>query len=305
MSPEPFSSLGILETPEFFPHGPRTDFHTKRAKFEPVPPFVSVSIVVYRNDAVQVTEVLSCLSSSGLPVSVTVVDNSPEDALRPFVEAAGAEYFFNGGNIGFGAAHNIAIRRYVGRSAYHLILNPDLTFGAETIPALYGFMQENPGVGLAMPKIFYPDNKEQRLCKLLPTPFDLFLRRFVGKQGHRFARRRMAGYLLEDVDLTAPRFIPNLSGCFMFVRMEALQAVGLFDERFFLYMEDVDLCRRIAAQWETVFYPYASIVHEYGNASYRDPHHLKLHMTSAWKYFNKWGWLRDPIRDALNARVRG
>ena len=71
------------------------------------------------------------------------------------------------------------------------------------------------------------------------VPFDLFLRRFVGRRGQRFARRKMAGYLLEDVDLSAPRFIPNLSGCFMFVRMEALQRVGLFDERFFLYMEDV------------------------------------------------------------------
>ncbi len=269
------------------------------------PLFVSVSIVLYRNDPAQVNAVLRSLHSSPIAVSVTVVDNSPEDALRPVVEAAGAEYLFNGKNIGFGAAHNIAIRRYLGQSAYHLILNPDVTFGPETIPALHSFLQENPGVGLAMPKILYPDGSEQRLCKLLPTPFDLFLRRFVGRMGQRLARRKMAGYLLEGVDLSAPRFIPNLSGCFMFVRMEALERVGLFDERFFLYMEDVDLCRRVGEQWETVFYPYASIVHEYGNASYRNAHHLKLHMASAWRYFNKWGWLRDKRRDALNARVRG
>jgi GT2 family glycosyltransferase len=168
---------------------------------------------------------------------------------------------------------------------------------------LHQFMEANSTVGLVMPRILYPDLREQRLCKLLPTPLDLILRRFLGKLGHRFANRRMARYLLEDVDLTNPRFVPSLSGCFMFVRREALQSVGLFDERFFLYLEDVDLCRRIAEQWETVFYPGATIIHEYANSSYRNLRHLRLHLISAWKYFNKWGWLRDPLRDALNARM--
>lgn len=272
---------------------------------DPEQSLVSVSVVLYRNHPMQVKAVLDSLSSSGLPVSVTVVDNSPDGSLRPIVEAAGAEYLFSGENIGFGAAHNIAIRKHLRRSQYHLILNPDVTFGPETIPALCGFMQENPGIGLAMPKVLYPGNKEQRLCKLLPAPSDLFLRRFAGRVVRKLAHRKMAGYLLEDVDLTAPRFVPNLSGCFMFVRTEALRTVGLFDERFFLYMEDVDLCRRIAEQWETVFYPHASIVHEYGNASYRSRDHLMLHLASAWRYFNKWGWLRDPVRDELNSRVRG
>jgi len=265
---------------------------------------VSASIVLYCNEAAQVTAAIRSFRSSPLGMAITVLDNSPDNSLRSVVEAEGAEYIFTGKNIGFGAAHNIAIRKYLFHSECHLILNPDVTFGPDTISTLYRFMQDNPTVGLAMPKIFYPDMREQRLCKLIPTPFDLFLRRFVGKVGYRFARRRMGSYVLEGVDLTAPHFVPNLSGCFMFVRMKALQTVGVFDERFFLYLEDVDLCRRIAEQWKTVFYPYATIVHEYGNRSYRNIHHLKLHLVSAWKYFNKWGWLRDPKRSALNARVR-
>ena len=266
--------------------------------------FVSVSIVLYQNDPAQVKEVMKSLLSTAPLVSVVVVDNSRDDVLRNIVEGAGAEYIFNGKNIGFGAAHNIAIRKYLSRSQYHLILNPDVTFGPETIPTLYRFMQDNPQVGLAMPKIFYPDMREQRLCKRLPTPFDLLLRRFIGGLGKAMARRKLAGYLLEDVDLSTPRFVPNLSGCFMFVRIETLKTVGLFDERFFLYLEDVDLCRRIAEKAETVFYPYATIIHEYGNGSYRNLNHLKLHLVSAWKYFNKWGWLHDPMRDTLNDRVR-
>jgi len=264
---------------------------------------VTASIVLYGNDPVQVRSAIRSFLASSLAVSLTVVDNSSNDSLRSAVEFEGAEYVFNGENVGFGAAHNIAIRRYLGTSQYHLILNPDVTFGAEILPQLYEFMQQNPSVGLVMPKILYPDLREQRLCKLLPTPFDLFLRRFAGGMGHKLARRRMSRYLMEDVDLTQPRFVPNLSGCFMFVRMEALQTVGLFDERYFLYLEDVDLCRRIAERWETIFYPQASIVHEYANGSYRNFRHLKLHMISALRYFNKWGWLHDPLRDHLNARV--
>jgi GT2 family glycosyltransferase len=234
---------------------------------------------------------------------ITVVDNSPDDALRSMVEAEGAQYIFAGKNLGFGAGHNLAIRRYVNSSEYHLILNPDTTFGPDTIPALANYMRETPRTGLVMPKVLYPNGTEQRLCKRLPTPFDLFARRFIGRAGHRLAANSMARYQLEDVDLSRPCFVPNLSGCFMFVRTEVLRSIGGFDERFFLYLEDVDLCRRIGEQWDTMYYPYACIVHEYGNGSYRNLQHLKLHTASAWRYFNKWGWLTDHKRDALNARI--
>jgi GT2 family glycosyltransferase len=258
---------------------------------------------LYRNDAAQVRAAIQSFFSTPLGVAITVVDNSPENALRSVVEGEGAEYFFTGKNIGFGPAHNIAIRKYIGLAEYHLILNPDVTFGPETLPALYDYMRQHPTVGLTMPKVLYPDMREQRLCKLLPTPFDLFLRRFAGNFVQKYARHMMSRYLLEDVDLNQPRVVPCLSGCFMFVRMDALCSAGLFDERFFMYLEDTDLCRRIAEQWETVFYPHVSIVHEYGKGSYKDSRHLRMHLVSAWKYFNKWGWLHDSTRRALNARV--
>jgi GT2 family glycosyltransferase len=264
---------------------------------------VTASIVLYRNDPAQVRAAIRSFLSTPLNVKIAVIDNSPEDLLRSVVLKEGADYIFAGKNIGFGAAHNIAIRNYVGQCDYHLILNPDVVFGPETIPALHKFMQTHSTVGLVMPKIFYPNHREQRLCKLLPTPMDLIFRRFIGEAAKRLMRERMARYLLEGVDLTKPCFVPSLSGCFMFVRMDALDSVGLFDERFFLYLEDVDLCRRIAERWETFFYPDVSIVHEYANGSYQNLTHLRLHMVSAWKYFNKWGWLRDPTRDALNARM--
>lgn len=264
---------------------------------------LSGSIALYRNPSRQVAAAIQSFLSCSLNASLTVVDNSPDDSLRTTVEANGAEYIFNGNNIGFGAAHNIAIRKYQNLSEYHLVLNPDVTFCQDTIPKLLRFMLRNPAIGLVMPEVLYPDMRKQRLCKLLPAPVDLFIRRFGRGALQKSARERMARYLLEDMDLTSPRFVPNLSGCFMFVRMEALRMVGVFDERYFLYLEDVDLCRRIAERWDTVFYPDAKIIHEYGNGSYRDALHLKLHTISAIKYFNKWGWFRDPLRNVLNART--
>lgn len=264
---------------------------------------LSGSIALYRNHPEQVKGAIGSFLRSSLSKCLSVIDNSPDDSLRPVVEGMGVDYIFNGKNVGFGGAHNMAIQGYLERSKYHLILNPDVTFGPETLPALYCFMEQNPTVGLAMPKVFYPDMTEQKLCKLLPTPADLFLRRFAAGLGNRHLPSRMARYLLQEIDLTRPHFVPNLSGCFMFVRTEALRTAGLFDDRYFLYMEDVDLCRRIAERWDTVFYPRATIIHEYGNKSYRDFRHLQLHAVSAIRYFNKWGWLHDPIRVRLNART--
>jgi GT2 family glycosyltransferase len=89
----------------------------------------------------------------------------------------------------------------------------------------------------------------------------------------------------------------------MFMRTAILQQVGLFDPRFFLYMEDVDLCRRIGAVSQTLYYPHARVIHGYAKGSYRDPHLLRLHLASAVRYFNKWGWFFDPVRSRLNRRT--
>ncbi|MGC1781652.1 MAG: glycosyltransferase family 2 protein [Acidobacteriaceae bacterium] len=264
---------------------------------------LSGSIALYRNSPHQVRGAIESFFAGAPSALLTIVDNSPNDTLRSVVEPLGARYVFTGRNLGFGGGHNLAVQRHPQTSKYHLFLNPDVTFGPETLPALYCFMDHNPTVGLAMPKVFYPDMTEQKLCKLLPTPADLFLRRFAAGLGNKHLPSRMARYLLQDIDLTRPHFVPNLSGCFMFVRTEALRTSGLFDNRYFLYLEDVDLCRRIAERWDTVFYPGATIVHEYGNKSYRDLRHLQLHAASAIRYFNKWGWLHDPIRVRLNART--
>ena len=97
--------------------------------------------------------------------------------------------------------------------------------------------------------------------------------------------------------------VPNLSGCFMFIRTEVFSNVGLFDERYFLYLEDTDLCRRINEDYRTVYFPKVSIIHGYSKASYKSLRLMKLHLQSSVKYFNKWGWFKDAKKEAINYSV--
>lgn len=263
---------------------------------------VSGSIVAYNENHAQIVLAARSFLSSPLRVRLTVVDNSSTDDLRHEITEAGAEYYFVGRNVGFGAGHNLAIRKHCKTSEYHLILNPDVKFGPEVLETLYGFMQRNPDVGLVMPRVLYPDGSEQHLCKLLPTPFDLLARRFGGSLARRLFRERMERYLLKGVDLSKPKVVPCLSGCCMLVRTSLFGTVGLFDERYFMYMEDWDLCRRIGEVAKTMFFPDVSIYHEYQKGSYRSPLLMKHHVRSAWKYFCKWGWFIDRTRDQLNQR---
>ncbi len=265
---------------------------------------ISASIVVFRNNPQQVAASIRSVLSSSARIVCTVIDNSPAPDLREPVQDSGAEYVFAGRNLGFGAGHNLALQRYRDQAEYHLIQNPDIFFASDVPAELYNFMSKNVDVGLAMPRILYPDGSEQRLCKRIPDPFDLILRRFLGKPGEMLFRRRLESYELRHLDMSLAREIPCLSGCFMFVSSGALQAAGLFDARFFIYMEDVDLCRRIGRHCKTVFYPFVSVRHGYAKGSYGSAMLLRHHVRSAIRYFAKWGWLHDPERESLNRRVQ-
>ena len=104
---------------------------------------VTCSLVLYQNDPEQVRSCIQSVLSSDLSVRLMVIDNSPLDQLRETVSAAGTDYYFSGRNLGFGAGHNIAIRKLLGESDYHLIVNPDVRFGPEVLTALYQFMAQS------------------------------------------------------------------------------------------------------------------------------------------------------------------
>ena len=256
--------------------------------------------MVYRNRAEEVREAIGSFLSTGLKVRLYLVDNSPDDRLGTVCNDERVTYVFNGRNLGFGAGHNVALRASVGEAACHVVVNPDVYFGGGVLEGLLEFMRNRPRVGAVMPKILNPDGSIQYLCKKLPTPVDLALRRFLPEALKPLVERRQAWYELRDQDYTRMLSVPVLSGCFLMMNREALSEVGLFDERYFMYLEDVDLCRRIRRRYRTIYLPEVSIYHHYGKQSYRRLRPFFHHTVSAVRYFQKWGWFSDAERIRIN-----
>ena len=263
---------------------------------------ITASIVVYKNNPVFLSKAICSFLTGTSNGKLFIVDNSPDDSLRPICEGDRIWYFFMGKNIGFGAAHNIAIRKAMENDCpYHLVLNPDVFFKETILRDMFKFMDADPSIGLAMPNVLYPDGRPQYLCRLLPSPLTLISRRLGSRL--KFVRSRNHIYELQFSGYNRIMDVPFLSGCFMFLRMEALKKVGLFDERIFLYTEDIDLTRRIHRHFRTVFYPHATIYHYHERASYKNVRILFHHVTSAIAYYNKWGWFYDPDRKEINHNV--
>lgn len=259
---------------------------------------LNVSIVLYRPDWKQVTELTSVLLTSRCVKCVYWVDNSPMATQSLPLESDRLQYIHNDKNIGYGAAHNIAIRQSIYDDVpFHLVGNPDITLDINALHTMLDFMSSHPQVGSLMPKVVYPNGEIQRLCKLLPTPFDVFSRRFLPAA---WTRKRTKRYEMHDSGYDKIMNVPYLSGCFMLLRTAAVGQVRLFDERFFMYPEDIDLTRRLHRDYLTVYFPHATIVHHHAKSSYKSLKMLWIHAVNMCKYFNKWGWIRDTERKIFN-----
>jgi GT2 family glycosyltransferase len=260
------------------------------------------SIVAYQSDPAELEQAIRSFLDCSLRVRMLVVDNSPTEALGPMCRRLGTEYLFTGRNHGFGAGHNIALRR-TSTAKYHLALNPDVQFESMALEELVEFLELNESVGLVMPRVLYPDGSPQKLCKRLPGPFDMLARRTFPEPLKRLYHRRMSWFELSNINTNTVLSVPHLSGCFMLMRKQALLECGLFDERFFLYFEDVDLTRRINERYETVYYPHVKITHRHEKGSYKSLRLLFYGIRSAVRYFNKWGWVWDEQRDLANSVI--
>jgi len=264
---------------------------------------INASIVLYHNKKEQLVKAINSYLDTSLDVRLYLIDNSENDHLKELSDLDDRiKYIFNNANLGYGSAHNIAMRKSLKDGVpYHLVLNPDVYFESGVLEEIFKYMESHPDVGQLMPKVLYPNGEIQYLCKLLPTPVDLTFRRFIPIESWR--RKRNELYELRFTKYDKIMNVPYLSGCFMFFRTAALKDVGLFDERYFMYMEDTDLSRRINRLYKTVYFPEVSICHEYGKESYKSKKLLEHHITSAIKYFNKWGWIFDKERKKVNSKA--
>ena len=264
---------------------------------------MTVSLVTYRHSLSQIRPVVEAVLKSACVEKFYVVDNSGDGPLRGELAAEFPEIeYIPLDNPGFGAAHNAAMRRAMERGAtLHAIVNPDIDFKPGTLETIEAFFAANADVGLVMPKTVNPDGSMQYNCRLLPTPFDLFARRFLPRS---WIARRTALYEMHDVDHEKTFDCAYLCGCFMVFRLACLREVGFFDERFFMYPEDIDISRRVYdSRWRATYYPGATVVHAHEAASYKSWRMTRVHVWNMVKYFNKWGWFLDPARRRINRAV--
>lgn len=262
---------------------------------------VRASIVTYRTDDEELECCVDSLHRAGV-ADVAVVDNSPDDSLRSLCGSLGVGYTHTPENRGYGAAHNVELRRSLETPGvdYHLVINSDVRFEPDVIERIVGHMDANPEIGQLIPRTIYPDGTPQAVVRMLPTPLDVFARRFLSRKIAALRNRR---YLLEFWDHKSEADVPYHQGSFMFFRLDALRRVGLFDERFFMYPEDIDLTRRVHRCYRTVFWPGVCIIHAHRAESYRSRRMLWVHMVNMARYFNKWGWFFDPERRRVNRRL--
>jgi hypothetical protein len=258
---------------------------------------VSVVIVNYRTRGL----VKQCLKSirrvaPRLDYEVLVVDNASKDGLPELIRERFPEtrLFALPENVGFAAGNNVAMRKAKGR--YVFILNPDTMLEPGCLEAMAAFMDAHPDVGVLAPKLLHPDGTRQESVHRFPTPWIPVYRRTpfgrtaCGKaELERYAMRGEIGDEAKEVDWA--------EGAALFVRRKAIDEVGMFDERFFVYFEDADWCRRFWSKgWKVVYWPGASILHYHRRES-ADASWIfapltnkvsRIHIASAIKYFRKW-----------------
>jgi GT2 family glycosyltransferase len=253
--------------------------------------YLSISLVLYKNDSEILSQTLSSISNSLIPYRMSIVDNSPTSELQDLcIKFPNVDYYHNPSNPGFGASHNMAIDKLHSEKApYHLILNPDVYFTPNTISELIKYLEQNEDIGLIQPKICFPDGATQYLCKRYPSLFVLFLRRFIPKQLHFLFKNYLDWFEMRDMGYDKITDVIYLSGCFMLFRKEYLDEVGYFDENIFMYFEDADITLRMSKKYRTIFYPHVQIFHYWAQGSYNSWRLALINIQSAFYFFQKHG----------------
>ncbi len=261
-----------------------------------------VSIVTYRTEESELRKCLDALLGEASVRTVHVVDNSSMPYIADICSGYGGRVTYTPHpNTGYGDAHNVALRRSLDSDAdYHLVINSDVYFDAGVLDACVRYMDLNADVAQLIPHTVYPDGREQYVIHPLPTPFDMALRGFLPEKWFAARRRR---YILADRDPEATVDAPYHHGCFMLLRTAALAETGLFDPRFFMYPEDIDLTRRIHSRYRTVYYPGVTIVHAHRAESKTSRRMRKIHIVNMLRYFRKWGFFFDSERRRMNCEL--
>ena len=235
-----------------------------------------------------------------LSYSVKVIDNHSGDGSQEMVseEFPEVEMVENAGNLGFSAAANQALRQ--SSAKYVFLLNSDTRLERETLDVLYEHAEHNEKVAIVGPMLLNTDGSTQITGRNFPSFVDAGMHAFLGIfwPTNLWSVR----YKMMDWDRTSDRSVDWVSGAAMFINREAAAEIDYFDENFFMYVEDLDICYRLRNKgWQVLFTPDAKVVHHIGKSSEQSSTKMiiefqkSMYRFYAKKYRHSWRVLLTPL----------
>jgi len=253
---------------------------------------LTISIVAYQNydDIMQAVESIEKYTNESIDKHIYVIDNSCNDKndkqrqrFTSFLEKwQDVEYIDTEANLGFGKGHNYVIDRI--DSKYHAIVNPDIVLLDDSFQKIMKF-QDETGAGIVVPRLVDVTGTMIKAYRREVTIWDMFIRYFCPG----LFQKRKDYHTMDDMDYTQPFEVPFAQGSFLIVRTPLLKQLGGFDDRYFMYMEDADFCKRANEVSNILYYPDTTVIHKWAQMSHRNKKYLRYHLQSMYKYFKKWG----------------
>ena len=248
-------------------------------------------VIVSWNTKKYLEECLTSLQTidGNLSVEIIVVDNASTDGSPEMIRTQfpNVKLMETGANLGFAGGNNIGLKEVSGK--YICLINSDANVPHDCLPKMHSYMEQQPTIGLLGPGMLRPDGRVYRSGMRFPTLWNLLLRAlFLDSLFKGFGF--FGGYLMKDFQFDRTRDIDVLNGWLWMARREALNQVGSLDDRFFMYAEDVDWCKRFhLAGWRVVFYPEAKALHYGGASAASAPSRFNVEMQRAnLKYWKKY-----------------
>ena len=253
-----------------------------------------INLVIYKTPNNKIYEVINLATRNltNLKIKICILDNFGDISLKKLSENQGYEYYFIKRNIGFGAGHNYLVGKTANQTDNYLFLNPDVYINSQDLYPILDYFSSNNQYGILSPKLNYPDGSPQHICRIFPNVKELIFRFFSKSKSSR---------TIFDYDSIMQ--VPFIHGACFFIKYSVFKEVGGFDERFFLYMEDMDLCRKINENYKVVYFPKVSAIHEHQKGSSKEIKLFIIHVFSVFKYFNKWGWVSNSETKRINNSI--
>jgi GT2 family glycosyltransferase len=250
---------------------------------------ITGSIVLFKENLADLHKAIDCFLNIPFKKKLYLIDNTPTKFFEYVFVDEFIEYIPVEENIGFGSAHNKVISKINKISNFHLILNPDVSFNPKIIFNLTQELIKNREIAMIAPKVLFPNREHQYSCRRYPSVSELIARRFLFLKP--VFKKEINKGTYRDRNLNEAFYAEYITGCFHLYQTEDFVSLEGFDERYFLYMEDIDICKKIDLLGKKkLYFPQEEIVHILKQGSSKDINLFFRHTSSAIKYFLKWGF---------------